>query len=83
MALEIEISLKWCLMRGHIKVDKEWELGVRRKSDTVGNPEEICFGGFEAVDLFHSFKHLMSMKVVVFFALQTFCPIGPEVVRSL
>ena len=69
MALEIEISLKWCLMRGHIKVDKEWELGVRRKSDTVGNPEENCFGGFEAVDLFHPFKHLMSIYKLLCFLL--------------
>ena len=46
MNSEVEISLKvkWCLMRGRIKDEKEWELGAVYVVGNPGGNPRLCHG---------------------------------------
>ena len=42
--VEISLNVKWCLMRGRIKDEKEWELGVVYVVGNPGGNPRLCHG---------------------------------------
>ena len=41
---EISLNVKWCLMRGRIKDEKEWELGAVYIVGNPGGNPRLCHG---------------------------------------